>query len=209
MSEKSVEIKVDEDVTLEGRYAEADNAPGAAIVLHPHPQYGGSMDNNVVDALCDGAARAGWSCLRFNFRGVGASGGVHGGGYAEASDVAAAAQWLQDQQKCTLALLGYSFGSLVGSLAASQIAEVDRALWVAPPLVMGNLSQWPEQNGPCWIIAGSQDEFTAVGALQAYANELGARGFFKLRPGVDHFWWGQESALSDLATRLLRGEAPE
>ena len=101
--------------------------PARPIVLHPHPQYGGSMDNNVVDALCDGAVRAGWSCLRFNFRGVGASGGVHGGGYAEASDVAAAAaQWLQDQQKCTLALLGYSFGSLVGSLAASQIAEVDR-----------------------------------------------------------------------------------
>ncbi len=209
MSEKRVEIKVDEDVTLEGMYSEAADAPGAAIVLHPHPQYGGSMDNNVVAAMCDGAARAGWSCLRFNFRGVGASTGAHGGGYAEASDVAAVAQWLQEQKKCTLALLGYSFGSLVGSLAATQIPEVDRALWVAPPLVMGNLSQWPEQNGPCWIIAGSQDEFTAVGALQAYVNEFGARGFFKLRPGVDHFWWGQESALSDLATRLLRGDAPE
>jgi hypothetical protein len=204
MAEEAVQIAVEEGVSLEGRYTPGAGA-GAALVLHPHPQYGGSMYNNVVEALVEAAAGAGWAGLRFNFRGVGLSTGSFDQGRGERADALAAAGWLLERAGGPLALLGYSFGSLVGAQAAARAPELAGGLWVAPPLVLGELPPWPEGAGPLLMLAGTADAFTDLGALERYAQGLGARGRLITLPGADHFLWGLESALTDKAQSFLQG----
>ena len=90
-----------------------DAAPGA-VICHPHPMYGGSMDNNVVEAIIAAMWRRGYATLRFNFRGVGASEGEYDGGEGEAEDARAAVEFLAAQpdiDRGAIALAGYSFGA--------------------------------------------------------------------------------------------------
>src|SRR5271170_1163538 len=104
------------DLTLEGLFANPGaNAP-AVVVCHPHPLYGGSMHNNVVEAILAAMWQAGYATLRFNFRGVGVSEGEHEGGPGEADDAAAAMSFLLAQpgvRKENAAMTGYSFGAMV------------------------------------------------------------------------------------------------
>jgi alpha/beta superfamily hydrolase len=196
MNEQAVGIRVDEAVSLEGGLTQpAGAARGQALILHPHPLYGGSMRNNVVEALLRGALAAGWGCLRFNFRGVGRSSGTHDGGRGEQDDVIAAAAWLAARHPGPLALMGYSFGTLVGAAAAARVPGLAAGVWVAPPLAMGELAPWPQDAGPLLLIAGDDDEFGRVAALGAYAAGLGARARLLALEGVDHFFWGVESVL--------------
>ena len=141
MAGQKVEVKVDDRVTLRGEFTQGDK--GGAMVLHPHPLYGGSMHNNVVEALVRAAGAAGWAALRFNFRGVGGSSGSHDEGRGEQDDVLAAAQWMAQRTPGPLVLMGYSFGSLVGSAAAGRVAGLAGGVWVSPPWVMGPLTPWP------------------------------------------------------------------
>src|SRR6185437_5650622 len=104
-------------LTLEGLFAQSDGLKPVrgAVVCHPHPLYGGSMYNNVVDAVLAAMWKKEWATLRFNFRGVGESEGEHGGGAGEADDAAAAIDFLAGQsgvQRAGAVLAGYSFGSV-------------------------------------------------------------------------------------------------
>ena len=102
---------------IEGRYfhSKTPNAP-IALFLHPHPQHGGTMNNKVVYSLYHAFAQRGFSCLRFNFRGVGRSQGTFSRGEGEMSDAASALDWLQgnnaDAPQCWIA--GFSFGAWIG-----------------------------------------------------------------------------------------------
>lgn len=196
MSEQEVSITVDNQISLEAAYTPIEEPPkGAALITHPHPLYGGSMHNNVVEALVAAARKAGWAALRFNFRGVGGSTGSHDNGQGEQEDVVAAAAWLRERSATPLALLGYSFGSLVAAHAADRLKNLSGGVWVAPPLILGELPPWPQDAGPLLMIAGTRDEFTDVDGLQRYVKEMGARGSLKIVEGEDHFYWGGESAL--------------
>src|SRR5580704_5785150 len=108
-----------------------------AVVCHPHPLYGGSMYNNVVDALLAAFWKKGWATLRFNFRGVGESEGAHDGGAGEAEDAAAALAFLTAQagiQPHDAVLAGYSFGSVATVTAAQKIKNLGGVVLVALPL---------------------------------------------------------------------------
>jgi alpha/beta superfamily hydrolase len=204
MVEHNVSITVDDQITLEGGFTPTDGAPkGAALITHPHPLYGGSMHNNVVEALVQGASQAGWAALRFNFRGTGGSGGSHDNGQGEQDDVIAAAGWLKERANASLALLGYSFGSLVAAKAADRIADLRGGVWVAPPLILGELPPWPPDAGPLLMIAGTSDEFTNAEWLQGYAKDMGARGTLITVEGGDHFYWGGESALIQQTAQFI------
>jgi alpha/beta superfamily hydrolase len=206
MAEQSVKIVVDGQITLVGGYTPCDSPPkGAALIMHPHPLYGGSMHNNVVEALVQAANQADWSALRFNFRGVGGSSGQHDNGRGEQEDVIAAASWLQVRAEAPLALLGYSFGSLVAANAASRIPGLKCGVWVAPPLILGELPPWPQDNGPLLMIAGTSDEFTNIAWLQGYIKDTSAQCSLITIDGGDHFLWGQESALIQDITKFLTG----
>lgn len=204
MPEAPVFIPVDDQVTLEGGFSRAQPAWGSALVLHPHPLYGGSMDNNVVLALVNIALAGGLCALRVNFRGVGRSTGRHENGLGEVADVAAASGWLAGQAPGPLLLLGYSFGSLVGARAAADLTGLAGGVWVSPPLALGELPPWPEGAGPLLIVIGDHDEFTDIGRLQQYAAIGGAPVSLKLHHGADHFWWGGESALNEYVSPFIR-----
>ncbi len=87
----------------------------AVVVTHPHPLYGGSMHSNVVEAVLRAYAGKGYTTLRFNFRGAGASEGVHEKGIGEQEDVGAALAFLREKGKSAIDLAGYSFGAWVNA----------------------------------------------------------------------------------------------
>lgn len=202
MPGEGVRIKVNPEVTLDGAFS--PGSAGGVVVLHPHPLYGGSMHNNVVDALVRGAQEADFAALKFNFRGVGRSSGNHDNGQGEQDDVLAAVDWLGERTSGPLVLMGYSFGSLVGSNAAGRIESLAGGVWVSPPWVMGPLAPWPEDCGPLLVLAGGRDEFGNLAALEGYMEALGARGRLEAYTEADHFWSGRESALSEQTTAFLR-----
>src|SRR5216683_1674166 len=96
MKETRVTFQSDE-LTLEGLLSEAAAPSDTAVVCHPHPQYGGSMYNNVVEAILDALWALGYSTLRFNFRGVGNSDGEYGGGEGEVQDAIAAVEYIRSK----------------------------------------------------------------------------------------------------------------
>ena len=202
MTEENVKIRVDDQVELEGWFRPGE--AGGALVLHPHPLYGGDMHNNVVEALAGACQQAGWAALRFNFRGVGRSSGSHAGGVGEQDDAAAAWQWLAGRAPGPRVVMGYSFGALVGALAAPRLAGLAGAVWVSPPYIIAPLPEWPPDGPPLLALAGDQDQFGNLAALKAHMDALGALGTLHVYPGGDHFWFGNESALSSKIVPFLK-----
>ncbi len=204
LGERPVVIPTGDGLRLEGLFSRpAGEALGAALVLHPHPLYGGNMHNNVVQALCDGALAAGWAVLRINFRGVGGSTGQHDQGRGEREDARAALDWLRREVPGPLALMGYSFGARVASLAAADLGELAAGVLVAPALILGELGAWPEEAGPLLVVAGDRDQFTSQFGLRDYVAGLGARASLKTLSGADHFLIGCESELATLTKQWL------
>jgi alpha/beta superfamily hydrolase len=168
--------------------AQLDRSPVAssryAVLCHPHPQYGGSMHDAVLDTLAGALLAAGVSCLRFNFRGVGASEGRSSGGAAEAEDLLAAAAWLRaEQAPAALWLGGYSFGASMVWQAAASI-DPERLLLVAPPV---GLMQFSEQslNARIDVFAGDRDDYVDFARLTALKGAT-----VHQLAGADHFFMG-------------------
>ena len=160
-----------------------------AVLCHPHPQYGGNMHDMVLDCLADVLLQTGVSCLRFNFRGVGASEGVSSGGAAEADDLLAVAAWLKAEHapEC-LWLGGYSFGANMVWRTMSVIAPA-RVLLVAPPV---GLMEFAEQaiTVPVDIFTGDRDDYVAVDKLSSLSG-----AHVHTIAGADHFFMGYHDQL--------------
>lgn len=163
-----------------------------AVITHPHPLYGGTMDNNVVLAARDAALSAGFATLRFNFRGVGRSSGVHDDGRGEVHDLAAAIA----EAGARPLLIGYSFGAWVcASLLQQQSLP---CILISPPT--GMFAFPVLQTDPLRVVVGSHDQFCDLQALRA---SLDAERLTVV-PGIDHFWFGREQGLRDFLTPILR-----
>src|SRR5205823_9505021 len=125
---------------LEGALRPRPYARLAAVVLHPHPLYGGDMDNHVVTSLCAALNTLGVTTLRFNFRGAGASEGAHDNGRGEVDDALAAVSFVRDASPgIPLVLVGYSFGAMVAASSATR-ANVAALVLVSPPVGVASLS---------------------------------------------------------------------
>jgi uncharacterized protein len=204
MNEASVIIPSGE-LKLEGliaRPAGSGEARGA-VVCHPHPLYGGSMHNNVIDAMLKALWRCGYATLRFNFRGVGASEGEHSGGVGETDDAKAALKFLLAQPRIAkdhAVMSGYSFGAAVAMRAGAQINEVDTIALVALPVGMGDFSQ-PTSNKKIAMAAGDRDSYCPSARIMEVAKSCGGR--LKMIEGADHFFGGYEDTLSDALAELL------
>ena len=183
----------------EGRAA----APAAGVaVCHPHPLYGGDMHNNVVVALCRALAERGVVALRFNFRGVGASGGVHSRGSGERSDALAALDYLRslpEVDSSRIALAGYSFGAIIALLAGQGVRAVAA---VSPPAAHVRLS---EINVTCPVLmaVGDRDDIAPADAVARLAASLGPSAEHAVVSGADHFWAGSEDRLAPLVCDFL------
>jgi hypothetical protein len=198
------------NLTLEGLYAPAATGvpPKGAVVCHPHPQYGGSMYNNVVDAALEALWQRGVATLRFNFRGVGESEGSYGGGEGEAQDAAAAVSYLRGQpgmQAAPMVLAGYSFGAAAAWRGASQAGALKALVLIAAPLQMMDAGAVTAAKNII-LIGGSQDSFCPAAGLEDLCARLGKRASYRVIDGADHFFGGYEedvtAALADMLAAI-------
>ncbi len=183
------------DGRLEGRYQHG-SAPDApiALMLHPHPQHGGTMNNKVVYALYHAFARQGFSVLRFNFRGVGRSQGTFDRGEGELSDAAAALDWLQafNQNAHSCWIAGFSFGAWIGMQLLMRRPEINGFVSVAPPANLFDFSFLAPCPSSGLIIQGDQDEVVPEAAVAKLVGKLShQRGIsidYRVIPGANHFF---------------------
>ena len=194
------------DLTLEGLLANPGGNAPAAIVCHPHPMYGGSMYNNVVDAMLAALWQAGYSTLRFNFRGVGASEGEHDGGPGEVDDAVAAMTFLLAQpgvRKEGAVMAGYSFGAMVAVSAGYERAEIARIVAVALPLAMADARIPDGASKPVLLVSGDRDSYSPIAGLKALKSRIGDSARLEIISGADHFFGGREAELSRVIVAAL------
>ncbi len=176
----------------------------AAVVLHPHPQYGGDMDNHVVVALCRVLADAGATTLRFNFRGAGRSQGSFDGGRGEAADARAALNALGElRPEAGLVLAGYSFGAAVAAAIAGDVSARVLVL-VSPPVAFAPLPDLPG-DAETLIVTGEWDDIAPPERLRALA---GPRRTVAIVPEAGHAWWPGVDPLADEVSSFIRSLAP-
>lgn len=205
MKEESINIPSGE-LTLEGliaRPAGGTVAP-AAVVCHPHPLYGGSMYNNVVEAILEALWQRGCATLRFNFRGVGASEGEHSGGAGEGDDAKAAIKFLLAQPgiaSTEAVMAGYSFGAAVAMRSGAELKEVATIAAIALPVGMGDFSSAAKSGKRIVLVAGDHDSYCPQRGITELAEASGAK--LKLIEGADHFFSGYEDLLSKALGELL------
>lgn len=180
----------------------AGGAPSPVLLLcHPHPQYGGSMHDAVLESVETALAPQIRASLRFNFRGVGDSDGAFDGGAGEVDDVVAAAQWLGSEfPSSPLWIAGYSFGSAMAWRARSRLV-VERITLIAPPMGAMRFDEAPTQQCTISAIYGDADEYVDANALAAWAaTQPGAT--LHVIPGCDHFFGGHHQELKRLLSVL-------
>lgn len=185
----------------------------AVIVCHPHPLYGGSMDNNVVDSLCRAINEASLISFKFNFRGVGQSQGRYGHGAGEQEDVSAAIAYVTgvagvDAEK--LGLAGYSAGAGFALPVGVRDGRVKALAAVSPPLSMFDFSPLSDCSKPKLLILGSNDDLVPASRFEQFCRGLPEPREYVTVDGADHFWQGFEAGLASKVSaffaRALAGE---
>jgi len=186
--------------------------PGSsyAVVCHPHPLYGGTMQNKVVTTVARSLRECGIPTLRFNFRGVGASGGAFDQGVGETADADAVASWgAQRWPGRDLVLAGFSFGGYVALRLAQQRDAENRAprllITIAPAAERFDAASTSVPRCPWLIIQGDADEVVDPAAVINWASTLDPKPQLRVLPGAGHFFHGRLPELRDAVTTTLRG----
>ncbi len=174
-----------------------------AVLCHPHPQYGGSMNDRVLDAVERGLEDAGIACLKFNFRGIGRSEGAYDNGVGEVEDVKAVVSWARTQLAPDHLLLGgYSFGGAMALAAAPEI-ECDRLILIAPAIGIAGEVSPPAQ--PAFVFIGTDDQFIPVSTVTTFFEPSRTR--VNVVEGADHFFMGAHDTLIGLVSEQLSAGA--
>lgn len=175
-----------------------------AVLCHPHPLFGGTLDNKVVWTLARALRDAGIPTLRFNFRGVGKSGGTYDDGVGETLDAAAVAafgavRWPGRR----LVLGGFSFGAYV-ALRLAQETDVARLILVAPPVDRFAFGVLKAPACPWLVVQGDADELVDPEAVIAWSESVEPKPRLRVLPGVGHFFHGSLSVLRDAVRDEVR-----
>ncbi len=178
-------------------------ARGTAVIAHPHPLFGGTMQNKVVQTLARAFVQCGWQAVRFNFRGVGTSAGTYDEGRGEAQDMLAVIERLAPQGP--LALAGFSFGAFV----TSQVCQTLNPLRSPEKLVLVGTAASrfsvapiaPELHDKTLVLHGEQDDTVALSSVMDWARPQSLP--VVVIPGVEHFFHGQLPLLKSLVARHL------
>ena len=178
---------------------------GTAVLCHPHPQQGGTMDNKVVQTLARAVLQLGWRSVRFNFRGVGKSQGAWDEGVGEVDDALAVITAFREPGK-TFLLGGFSFGAYVAATAATRLAaesKPDRMILVGPSTQKQAMPAVPADTV---VIHGEVDEVVPLSATLDWARPQSLPVI--VFPGVGHFFHGQLVLLKSVVVRELQQAAP-
>jgi alpha/beta superfamily hydrolase len=195
---------------LHGRYQPSSRPrPMIAIVLHPHPQGGGTMNNPITLAMYNMFVKRGFATLRFNFRGVGRSEGEFDNGVGELSDAASALDWLQaiNPESAGTWVAGFSFGALIGMQLLMRRPEVKGFISVAPPANLydfGFLAPCPSSG---LIVAGKSDEVVAEPAIAKLVEKLKLQKHIVIDyaqiEGANHFFESEQQELLAVMEQYL------
>lgn len=201
MKEQKVSISCN-GLKLEGLLSVQEALPvrGGVVLCHPHPLYGGEMDNPVVITATRVAFEEGFRTLRFNFRGVGESEGIYADGVGEQDDVRAAIEFLGTKvnDRC-LILVGYSFGARVGLPVAVEHGKVKGMVAIAPPLEMYDFDFLKGSKKSKLIIVGDRDQYCPIDRLNMLYQQLEEPKGLAIIQGADHFFsYGGRSLIAPL-----------
>jgi alpha/beta superfamily hydrolase len=183
-----------------------DPAPGTApsvvgVVCHPHPLYGGTMQNKVVHTLARAMQELGAPTTRFNFRGVGGSAGRYDGGAGELEDALAVCAWARQRWNCQpLWLAGFSFGSAV-VLQAATVVQPRSLVTVAPPVGRIIVSPVARPACPWLVVQGDRDELVDVVQVRRWVDEFVPAPRLVVLGEAEHFFHGR---LGELRAAVLQ-----
>jgi uncharacterized protein len=188
-------------------------ARAAAVLAHPHPQYGGTLHNPVIYHADRRLHEAGFTSLRFNFRGVGSSDGVYDEGRGEVLDLAAAASWLRGVAGgVPLLLVGYSFGSWCAIRHAAENPSIAAVVAIGLPAREYRLPEVAGLHRPLAVVQGSEDEFGGPEEVRALLDRAHPQGELIVVPGATHLFPGRvpeaAAAVRDAAERCLDRVTP-
>jgi len=172
----------------------------AVLVCHPHPLYGGSMDNNVISSLCEALTQASIISFKFNFRGAGGSQGEFSEGIGERDDVEAAISFIstvREVDSVRIGLAGYSAGAGFGLPVGFNDDRIKALAAVSPPRSMFDFEFLRSCPKPKLIISGSRDDLIPTDDFLEFCQKLPEPKECEIIEGADHFWWGYESGLAD------------
>ncbi|MDA8456788.1 alpha/beta fold hydrolase [Acidovorax sp. GBBC 3334] len=187
--------------------AEGSAPRGVAVIAHPHPLFGGTMDNKVVQTLARAFVASGWTAVRFNFRGVGGTAGTHDEGRGELDDLLAVIE--QAAPQGPIALAGFSFGAFVTSHALAQLwgaRSIERAVLVGTAASRFTVAPVPpEAHERTLVVHGEQDDTVPLAAVMDWARPQTLP--VTVVPGGGHFFHGQLPLLKSLVARHLAAQA--
>lgn len=198
MRQERVEFQCGQ-LTLEGvlRLPEGEGPFGVVVVCHPHPQLGGDMRNNVVSAVCMALDAKGLASFKFNFRGVGGSGGSFDNGVGECDDALAAVSFVLGRKEIDperVGISGYSFGSKVAFQVAVKEQKIRSVAGISPFIEPTDLLD--AYTKPKIFLCGTLDGYINTKSLQQQVDKLPEPKELALYPDTDHFWFGQERGMA-------------
>jgi alpha/beta superfamily hydrolase len=194
---------------LEG-YWQAGTAGRAAVITHPHPLYGGTMSNPVVETIQSAYQQSGYATLRFNFRGVGGSQGHFDNGVGEQDDVLAAIAYVEEMNMAAIDLAGYSFGAWVNAgVAAAKHTAIHSLLMVSPPVGFVAFEKINALKCLKLVVTGGRDDIAPVAQIRDLLPTWNPDAKFEIIDGCDHFYSGHLQELKSILTRYLKSADSE
>ncbi|MFH1487755.1 MAG: alpha/beta family hydrolase [Pseudomonadota bacterium] len=196
------------DLNVEGMM---DDLPGnrGVLITHPHPLYGGDMENDVVRAVAETYAEKGYSTLRFNFRGVGMSEGTHDEGVGEQEDVRAALKTLYEKGKTRIDLAGYSFGAWVNALGLESYKQAGRLIMVSPPVSFVDFRFLRQQPKIKLVVVGSRDDFASLETIEELVPQWNPEAALRIIRGANHFYMLKLTELKSIIGEFLDQTSPD
>ncbi|NVM27099.1 MAG: alpha/beta hydrolase [Desulfobacterales bacterium] len=190
-------------LSIEGLLSMQEGERGV-VITHPHPLYGGTMYNQVVEALVTIYQDKGFSTLRFNFRGVGDSEGGYDHGKGEKEDVRSALRYLHDRGKRQLDLAGYSFGAWVNAKITDIESMLSGMIMISPPVTFLDFSFLSFNPKIEAVVTGGKDDIAAVDRIRSLIYTWNPEARLEVIEGADHFYSGRIDALKSVLSRLIQ-----
>ena len=175
---------------LEG-YWQAGAKGKGVVITHPHPLYGGTMNNPVVETVQSAYRQHGYATLRFNFRGVGGSQGNYDNGMGEQADVRAAIAYVESMNVSAVDLAGYSFGAWVNTgVAADSPTAIKSMMMISPPVGLIEFENVNVLSCLKLVVTGSRDDIAPVNQIREMLPTWNPDAQFEVIDGCDHFYSG-------------------
>lgn len=187
------------NIKLEGML-QKNTSQKAVIISHPHPLYGGNMNNPVVMIIAAAFFKKGFTTLRVNFRGTGNSTGMFDNGNGEQEDIRVSISWLEEKGYQKIYLAGYSFGARVNAAVISKGCEIEDHIMVSPPVGFMNFDDIEKMPSTGLVVTGGKDDIAPADLIQKHMDRWEITPQYEIIENGDHFY---SDCLDRLKTILI------